>query len=68
MLYETSLDISNPMIGERSEIIIDYNNLPIRCRYCMATDHLIKDCVGLGEGKTKEQEDILANSADASAQ
>jgi hypothetical protein len=56
MPYETILGIINPMTGERSEIVIDYNNLSIRCRYYMATDHLIKDCAGLNEGKTKDQE------------
>ena len=62
--YETSLGINNPVTGERSEIIIDYNNLPIRCRYCMATDHLVKDCGGLGEGaKAREHEDNQENSA-----
>ena len=54
MPYETSLGIINPVTGIRSEIVIDYNNLPIRCRYCMGTDHLVKECAGLNEGKLKD--------------
>jgi hypothetical protein len=61
MPYETILGIVNPVTRERSEIVIDYNNLPIRCRYCMAIEHLIKDCPGLNEGKSKEQEGDIVN-------
>ena len=56
MPYETVLGIVNPVTGVRSEIVIDYNNLPIRCRYCMGTNHLVKDCSGLNDGKPKEKE------------
>jgi hypothetical protein len=55
MPYETILGLVNPMTRRRTEIVIDYNNLPIRCRYCMAVNHLIKDCSSLNEGKTKDQ-------------
>lgn len=42
--YEQFLGVTNPITGERSVIVVDYNHLPIRCRMCLAIDHLIKDC------------------------
>lgn len=33
---------------------VDYNNLPIRCRLCLSTSDLIKDCGRvLGQNKTQ---------------
>lgn len=34
----------NPVTGESMLVQVDYNNLPIRCRLCLSTSHLIKDC------------------------
>jgi hypothetical protein len=62
MPYEIVKGIVNPVIGRRTEIVVDYNNLPIRCRYYMAIDHLIKDCPGLNEGKSKDQTEEVDKS------
>lgn len=39
-----TLDAENPVNGAISTIQVDYNNLPIRCRFCLSTSHLIKEC------------------------
>ena len=48
---------SNPII------FVDYNNLPMRCRHCMATIHLVKDCHGMrGNGiEAKSSNGDLSN-------
>lgn len=42
--YRTKLSVTNESTGEKSIVMVDYCNLPIRCRYCFATTHMIKDC------------------------
>jgi hypothetical protein len=41
--WQLTISVKNPVTGQDSLIEIDYNNLPIRCRFCLATYHLIKD-------------------------
>ena len=42
--FDMTLEAVNPVNGEISLIQVDYNNLPIRCRYCLSTSHLDKNC------------------------
>jgi hypothetical protein len=42
--WPLTVGVTNPKTGEQSCVCVDYNNLPIRCRYCLSTSHLIKDC------------------------
>jgi len=44
--WRTQLRITNHTTQEQAIITVDYCNLPIRCRICMSTDHLAKDCQG----------------------
>jgi hypothetical protein len=41
--------------GLQISVIIDYDNLPIRCRYCWSTKHQVKNCDQLNEIKAKTQ-------------
>ena len=43
----------NPVTEQVTEIQVDYTNLPIRCRFCLSTAHLIKDCSVLGSPRRK---------------
>ena len=40
--FTLSLEAENPVTGKVTNIQVDYNNLPIRCRFCLSTSHLIK--------------------------
>ena len=42
--FDLVLEAMNPVNGETTLVQVDYNNLPIRCRYCLSTSHLIKNC------------------------
>ena len=42
--FDLVLEAVNPVNGETTLVQVDYNNLPIRCRYCLSTSHLIKNC------------------------
>ena len=42
--FDMVLEAVNPVNGESSLIHVDYNNLPIKCRYCLSTSHLVKNC------------------------
>jgi hypothetical protein len=46
--WETSQEVSNEVIGEMA---IDYDFLPIRCRFCLKVSHHIKDSPTLVESK-----------------
>ena len=35
--FDMVLEAVNPVNGETTLIQVDYNNLPIRCRYCLST-------------------------------
>lgn len=65
--WKTQLSVTNENMGEKVIISVDYCNLPIRCRCCQSTDHLIKDCPGIkapnSAGETQPSED--QNSAAA---
>ena len=37
------IEVVNPINGKVSHINVDYSNLPIRCRHCLSTRHLVKD-------------------------
>ena len=42
--FDLVLEVVNPVNGETTLIQVDYNNLPICCRYCLFTSHLVKNC------------------------
>ena len=42
--WETELEIEDRTTCKLIPILVDYSNLPIRCRYCCALSHQIKDC------------------------
>jgi hypothetical protein len=42
--WQTSVVITNSATQLNSGVLIDYNFLPIRCRYCLNTAHCVKDC------------------------
>ena len=42
--FDLVLKAVNPVNGEITMVQVDYNNLPIRCRYCLSTSHLVKSC------------------------
>jgi hypothetical protein len=44
----------NEFTGQEAVILIDYCNLPIRCRYCLSPDHLVKDCAWISGGTSEE--------------
>lgn len=55
--WKTQLAVTNDYTGEKVVILVDYCNLPIMCRCCHLTNHLIKDCLGI-KGPTPVSESI----------
>ena len=52
--FDMTLEAVNPIDGESTMIQVDYNNLPIRCRYCLSTLHLVKNCPSVaGQRRTQ---------------
>jgi hypothetical protein len=41
---DLTIEAVNPITHGTTTIHVDYNNLPIRCRFCLSTSHLIKEC------------------------
>lgn len=39
--------LENQFTGVDTIIKLDYSNLPICCRVCLSTDHMVKDCPGM---------------------
>lgn len=51
--FTVEISTVNPVTSETMTVQVDYNNLPIRCRLCLSTSHLIKDCErALGQKRT----------------
>lgn len=42
--WKTHSAVDNTFTGEEVVLTIDYENLPIRCRLCLSTEHLVRDC------------------------
>ena len=42
--WETELEIEDRLSGKLITILVDYTNLPIRCRYCHDLNHQVRDC------------------------
>lgn len=53
--WQTQVSVTNATTGDKAVITLDYCNLPIRCRFCLAIDHLVKDYPGLAS-RTKEND------------
>ena len=45
--FDLVLEAINLVNGKSILIQVDYNNLPTRCRYCLSTSHLIKECMSI---------------------
>jgi hypothetical protein len=45
--FDLTTGTVNPMTQETALNQLNYNNLPICCRFCWSTSHLIKDCTAL---------------------
>lgn len=45
--WKTQVVVKNAYTSKQEVILLDYCNLPIRCRFCLETDHLVKDCAGI---------------------
>jgi hypothetical protein len=41
------VEVVNPVNDKVSHISVDYKNLPIRCRHCLSTSQLVKECLVL---------------------
>jgi hypothetical protein len=52
--FPIKIEVVNLVNGKISHIAVDYNNLPIRCRHCLATSHLVKECTVL-TGKAQRE-------------
>lgn len=55
--WQTQLAVTNENTGEKIVILVDYCNLPIRCRCCYSTGHLVKDCPGIKTPSAGDQTD-----------
>lgn len=42
--WELSVIVSNEHTGQKIKVVIDYCCLPIRCKYCLSTEHCLRDC------------------------
>lgn len=42
--WESEVYVTNETTQITKKILIDYNLLPIRCRFCLDTQHCVKDC------------------------
>lgn len=42
--WEPSVIVPNEHTGQKIKVIIDYCYLPIRCKYCLSTEHCLRDC------------------------
>lgn len=53
--FPITVEVVNPVNGKKSLLVVDYNNLSIRCRHCLSTSHLVKDCSTIkGRGSSEE--------------
>jgi hypothetical protein len=51
--WETSMVVENEAMGETVLVLIDYDFLPIQCRFCLKSSHRVKDCSNLASLKDK---------------
>jgi hypothetical protein len=42
--WESLVVVDNSYMKAKVEVMIDYDNLPIRCKFCYDTSHYFKDC------------------------
>jgi hypothetical protein len=64
--YKAEVSFLNESTGVQSQIMVEYGNLPIRCRFCWAFDHLLKDCVALDGWRKDGGKDRPSTSSEAS--
>lgn len=64
--WQMQVGVRNETTGELSVINIDYGHLPIRCRSCLSTDHLVRNCPSLQN--PRDQARGLDVSSDTSSQ
>ncbi len=51
--WEIIVEIKNEFTWDIATILIDYNHLPIHCKFCFDYSHQIKDCLILVVSKNK---------------
>ena len=51
--YKVEVGVEIETTRVQSQIMVEYGNLPICCRFCWAFNHLLKDCLAL-DGKQKD--------------
>jgi hypothetical protein len=51
--WETSLVVENEAMGETMTMLIDFDFLPIRCKFCLKSFHQVKDYLNLVSLKVK---------------
>jgi hypothetical protein len=42
--WEQSVIVTSAITKKKTTILIDYNHLPIRCKFCFNTSHCVKEC------------------------
>lgn len=60
--FDLTLGAINPITREMTLIKIDYNNLPIRCRYCLSTAHLVIECEALHNPQRNGHSESIAGT------
>lgn len=60
VLFELTLGVVNLIMGDVTLIKVDYNNLPIQCRYCISSTYIVKDCHALHGAKRTCTQSIAA--------
>ncbi|XP_024398413.1 uncharacterized protein [Physcomitrium patens] len=53
--FDLTIGAINPITTDMTLIKVDYNNLSMRCRYCLSTMHLVKECEAPMEVRWKGQ-------------
>ena len=62
--FDMVLEAVNPVNSETTLIHVDYNNLPIRCRYCLSISPLVKNCPSVA-GKKRPQRSVNTAKSEA---
>lgn len=60
--------VTNDSTKEKVVIAVDYCNLPIRCRFCHSTEHLIRECPSFRRNNTEAEEVDSAPLVDSGAE
>ena len=53
--YGSQLSVTNECIGLISIVDVDYGNLPIKCKFCVAITHLVRNYPTISSNKKEEK-------------